>query len=62
MSRTFSALSRNEATVSAIAASVLSVATIGVVLAAFSTAAPVIADHDVVVVEHITISAPRMPA
>ncbi len=62
MSRMFTVLSTTETTVSAVAASVLSVASIGVVLAAFSSATPSITDHDVVVMERVTITAPRTPA
>jgi len=62
MSRTFSVLSTTETTMSAVAASVLSAASIGVVLAAFSTATPSVTDHDVVVMERVTITAHRTPA
>jgi len=59
MSRMFSVLSHTETTVSAVAASVLSVATIGIVLAAFSAVAPAVKDSDLVVLERVTISGPR---
>ncbi|HQA34880.1 MAG TPA: hypothetical protein PLJ16_01650 [Casimicrobium huifangae] len=62
MSRLFSVLSPAETTMSVVAASLLSVATIGVVLAAFSTATPSVTDHDVVVMERVTITAHRTPA
>lgn len=55
----FSILSRTESAASALAASLLSVVTVGVVLGAFATVSPVPTADDVIVIDRVTISAPR---
>ena len=59
MSQKFSILSRTESTVSAIAASAFAVVTVGIVLGAFASVAPTPVAHEVIVFDHVTISAPR---
>ena len=59
MSRTFSILSRTESTMSAVAASVLSAVTVGVVLASFASVAPSPAPANVYVMERVVITAAR---
>jgi hypothetical protein len=58
MNRTFNILTRTESAVTAVCASLLSVATVGAVLAIFATAAPV-ETVDRVVLETVVISAPK---
>lgn len=52
-------LSRTESTMSAVAASVFSVASVGVVLGAFASVAPAPATQNVYVMERVVITAPR---
>ena len=62
MSRKFSILSRTEATISALAASAFSVVTVGIVLGAFASVAPALVAHEAIVLDRVTISAPRPAA
>ncbi len=58
MNRTFNILTRTESAATAVCASLLSVATVGAVLALFATAAPV-ESIDRVVLEQVVISAAK---
>lgn len=57
--KSFQILSRTESAMSAAAASVLSVVTVGAVMALFATAAPDTASLDRVVLDTLVISAPK---
>jgi len=52
-------LTRSESTMSAVAASVFSAVSVGVVLGAFASVAPAPANQNVYVMERVVISAPR---
>ncbi|TAG66324.1 MAG: hypothetical protein EAZ24_16265 [Burkholderiales bacterium] len=58
MNRSFNILSRTESAATAVCASLLSVVTVGAVLALFATAAPV-ESTDRVVLEQVVISAAK---
>jgi hypothetical protein len=58
MNRTFNILTRTESAATAVCASLLSVATVGAVLALFATAAPV-ESIDRVVLEQVVITAAK---
>ena len=59
MSRTFQILSRTESAATAVGASLLSVITVGAVLAMFASVAPDVSTTQPIVLERVTITALR---
>ena len=59
MSSTFQILSRTESAVTALGASLLSVVTVGAVLAMFASATPDVSTTQPIVLERVTITALR---
>ena len=59
MSRTFHILSRTESAVTAVGASLLSVITVGAVLAMFASVTPDVSTNQPIVLERVTITAAK---